>query len=173
MVILLCCFQQALAAQAEIKPWPSDSKLDEFILPDVKDVRHALSDYRGKVVLINFWASWCPPCITEMPELTKLKQQFAGQPFEIITLNVGEKRYRVRKFVKLINFDLPVLLDTSSETFDNWGVKTLPTSFILDANGNIRYRVRGNPGWENEETLTIIEKLIAETTITSKPDNQP
>jgi peroxiredoxin len=106
-----------------------------------------------------------------MPELTKLKQQFAGQPFEVIALNVGEKRYRVRKFAKLINFKLPVLLDTSNETFNSWGVKTLPTSFLLDANGNIRYRVRGNPGWDLKETTSIIEKLIAETTLTNRPDN--
>jgi thiol-disulfide isomerase/thioredoxin len=167
---LLCCFQQTYAANAELKPWPADKKLEEFTLPDVKNIKHALSDYKGKVVLINFWASWCPPCITEMPELTKLKQQFAEQPFEIIALNVGEKRYRVRKFVKLVNFSLPVLLDTSSETFNSWGVKTLPTSFLIDGDGRVRYRIRGNPGWDQKETITAIEKLIAETTITTKSD---
>jgi thiol-disulfide isomerase/thioredoxin len=132
----------------------------QFSLTDLKGNTHALPDYKGKVVLINFWASWCPPCIYEMPELQRLKKHFAERPFEVITINVGEKKYKVRKFVKLINLDLPVLLDTSSETFDDWGVKTLPTSFIIDSEGKIRYQVRGDPGWETEETRTLIEEML-------------
>jgi thiol-disulfide isomerase/thioredoxin len=171
LVLLLCCLQQTIAAQAKIQPWSAEDGADEFTLPDFQDNKHSLSDYKGKVVLLNFWASWCPPCIYEMPELTRLKNQFAGQQFEIIALNVGEKKYRVRKFVKLINFKLPVVLDTSSETFNAWGVKTLPTSFLIDGDGRIRYRIRGNPGWDQEETRTLIEKLITETTDTTKPVN--
>ena len=120
-----------------------------------------LSDYRGKVILVNFWASWCPPCIYEMPELKKLKKHFANRPFEVLAVNVGEKKYKVRKFSKLINLDLPVLLDTDSNTYNKWRVKTLPTSFLIDSDGQIRYKVRGNPGWENKETLLIIEKIIS------------
>lgn len=121
---------------------------------------HTLPDYKGKVVLVNFWASWCPPCIFEMPELKRLKKHFADRPFEILAINVGEKKYKVRKFSKLIKLDLPVLLDTASETFDDWGVKTLPTSFLIDSRGQIRHRVRGNPGWETEEIRNIIEKMM-------------
>ena len=169
LVLLLCCLQQAIAAQAEIQPWSADDMAGEFTLPDLKDRMHALSDYKGKVVLVNFWASWCPPCIYEMPELTRLKKQLVDQPFEIIALNVGEKKYRVRKFVKLINFNLPVLLDTSQDTFHAWGVKTLPTSFLIDAEGNIRYRIRGNPEWDDENTIAVIEQLIAEQTTKHEP----
>jgi thiol-disulfide isomerase/thioredoxin len=143
----------------------------DFSLPDLKDKPHSLPDYRGKVVLVNFWASWCPPCIYEMPELTRLKAQLAGRPFEIIAINVGEKKYRVRKFTKVINFDLPVLLDTSNDTFNDWGVKILPTSFLVDADGRIRYQVRGNPGWENETTLSLIETLMDETKQSAAPEN--
>ena len=171
LLLLLCFMQLADAAQAELKPWPAENRLDEFKLPDFKGNNHSLADYKGKVVLVNFWASWCPPCITEMPELTKLKNQLAGEPFEILAINVGEKKYRVRKFAKLVNFKLPVLLDTSSETFKSWGVKTLPTSFLIDAKGQVRYRVRGNPGWDQDKTLTIIENLIAEPTITTTTEN--
>ena len=168
LLLLLCCSPQTIAGQAELRPWSAESGADEFSLPDLKDQQHALSDYRGKVVLVNFWASWCPPCIYEMPELTRLKKQLSDQPFEILALNVGEKKYRVRKFVKLINFDLPVLLDTAKDTFKAWGIKTLPTSFLIDAEGNVRYRVRGNPDWENQNTLAVIEQLIAEQTTKNK-----
>ncbi|RKZ69882.1 MAG: hypothetical protein DRQ44_02250 [Gammaproteobacteria bacterium] len=164
LVLLLCCLQQVIAAQAEIQPWSADNMADEFTLPDFKDHKHSLSDYKGKVVLVNFWASWCPPCIYEMPELTRLKKQLVDQPFEIIAVNVGEKKYRVRKFVKLINFNLPVLLDTSQDTFHAWGVKTLPTSFLIDTEGDIRYRIRGNPDWDDKNTIAVIEQLISEHT---------
>lgn len=151
---------------AEITTLSEDPGLD-FSLADFKDKTHTLANYRGKVLLVNFWASWCPPCIYEMPELTRLKQQLADKPFEILAINVGEKKYKVRKFTKLVNFELPVLLDTHNDTFKDWGVKTLPTSFLIDANGQIRYRVRGNPGWEHEDTLSVIDKLITETTNTT------
>jgi len=134
-----------------------------FSLPDFNGETHTLPDYYGKVVLINFWASWCPPCIYEMPDLMRLKQQFADKPFEILAINVAEKKYRVRKFTKATKLRLLVLLDTNSKAFNDWSVTTLPTSFLVDARGKTRYRIRGNPGWEHEETLEIIEGLIDET----------
>ena len=133
-----------------------------FTLPDLKGSIHSSSDYYGKVILVNFWASWCPPCIHEMPSLIKLQKQMSDKPFKIITINVGEKKYKVRKFAKLINLNLPVLLDTSEDTYDAWGNETLPTSFLIDTQGNMRYRVRGNPGWQGKESITIIEQLISE-----------
>jgi thiol-disulfide isomerase/thioredoxin len=162
LFILTCLLLPLTVASGELEPY-TETDQPGFSLPDLKDKTHHMSDYQGKVVLVNFWASWCPPCIYEMPELTRLKQQLADRPFEILALNVGEKKYRVRKFTKLINFELPVLLDTRNDTFNNWGVKTLPTSFLIDGNGKIRYGVRGNPGWEHEDSVALIEKLIAET----------
>jgi len=151
-----------IVSSAELNPYQIKGS-SHFSLPDLKDKTHTLSDYRGKVVLVNFWASWCMPCVEEMPELTRLKQQLADQPFEILALNVGEKKYWTRKFIKRINFNLPVLLDTSKHTFDDWGAKTLPTSFLIDGAGNVRYRVRGNPDWHSERTLLLIDALIKET----------
>ena len=165
---LSCLLLPATVLSAELQAYSDEGGMN-FSLPDLKGKTHSLPDYEGKVVLVNFWASWCPPCIYEMPELKRLKKHFTGQPFEVIALNVGEKKYRVRKFAKLISLDLPVLLDTSSETFDDWGVKTLPTSFLIDANGQLRYWVRGNPGWEQEKSIAIIKQLIAESTEPALP----
>ena len=148
----------ATASEQPLTPYAGEAK--DFSLVDFSGKQHQLDDYTGKVLLINFWASWCPPCIHEMPELQRLKQHFSDQPFEIIAINVGEKKYKVRKFSKLINLELPVLLDTKSATFDQWGVKTLPTSFLLDTEGNIVYQVRGNPGWNQQQTRDIISDMI-------------
>lgn len=165
LLLLSCLLLPQTAASGELEPY-SITNEPGFSLLDLKDKTHSLTNYQGKVVLVNFWASWCPPCIYEMPELTRLKQQMVGKPFEILALNVGEKKYKVRKFTKLINFELPVLLDTHNDTFKDWGVRTLPTSFLIDGHGKIRYRVRGNPGWEHEQTISIIEQLINESTKT-------
>ena len=159
--LLACMLLPAPSHGATLEPYRA-SEHTTFQLPNLKDKTHSLADYRGKVILVNFWASWCPPCIHEMPVLKNLKQQLADKPFEILALNVGEKKYKVRKFTNMIKLDLPVLLDTSSETFNAWQVKTLPTSFLVDATGTIRYRVIGNPGWDTAATKDIINKLLAE-----------
>ena len=166
LFILSCLLLPLTSTSGELAPY-TETDDPGFSLPDLKDKTHSLTDYNGKVVLVNFWASWCPPCIYEMPELTRLKQQLADKPFEILAINVGEKKYKVRKFTKLINFQLPVLLDTRNDTFNDWDVKTLPTSFLVDGKGHIRFGVRGNPGWEHEDTVSVIEQLINETTKTA------
>lgn len=163
LLLLVCFLIPVTVISAELEVYNNQAELD-FSLFDLKGKAQSLSDYKGKVVLVNFWASWCPPCIYEMPELQKLKKHFADSPFEIIAINTGEKKYQVRKFVKLIKFDLPVLLDSSSDTFNAWSVKTLPTSFLIDAKGQIRYQVRGVPDWEQEQTITLIKKLITDAT---------
>ena len=150
-LILACLLSPLSVHGTQLEAYADDARA-EFALTDIKGQMRLLSDYRGKVILVNFWASWCPPCIYEMPELKKLKKHFANRPFEVLAVNVGEKKYKVRKFSKLINLDLPVLLDTDSNTYNKWRVKTLPTSFLIDSDGQIRYKVRGNPGWENKET---------------------
>jgi peroxiredoxin len=102
-----------------------------------------------------------------MPALIRLHQRLQDRPFEILALNVGEKKYQVSKFVNLIHFDPPVLLDTSKEVFQAWGLETLPTSFLIDAEGRVRYRVRGDPGWNAADTLAVLEQLL------SQADNSP
>jgi len=169
-ILLVLAWLPFTVVSAELESFSEDNHLD-FSLPDFRDKEHSLADYRGKVMLINFWASWCPPCIYEMPELTRLKQQMTGKPFEIIAINVGEKKYRVRKFTKLVNFELQVLLDTSNKAFKDWDVETLPTSFLVGADGRVRHKIRGNPGWEQQETISLIEQLIAETATPVEPNN--
>jgi peroxiredoxin len=97
-----------------------------------------------------------------MPVLEKLGQMLNGQPFEILTVNVGEARYRVWKFVKLIKFGLPVLLDARKDTFTAWGVSVLPTSFLLDKKGRIRYQVKGDVEWDSDTVISLIETLVNE-----------
>lgn len=149
------------ANSAQLEAYRAESPLT-LSLPDLSGQQHALADYRGSVVLVNFWASWCAPCVYEMPGLVSLKQRHAGRPFEILAVNVGENKFRVHKFVSLIDFTLPVLLDTSKEVFHAWGLEILPTSFLVDPDGRVRYRVLGSPDWDNAEIGAMIEALMPE-----------
>jgi thiol-disulfide isomerase/thioredoxin len=161
-IVIICLSLAQVAGSRELSPYTAQPGTAAIDLPDVKGQQHSLEDYRGQVVLVNFWASWCPPCIQEMPVLERLKQALNDQPFEVLAVNVGEQKYRVWKFVKLISFGLPVLLDTRKDIFKAWGASVLPTSFLLDKQGRIRYRVQGDIEWNSENVISLIEQLINE-----------
>jgi len=172
--VLLCCMLLPMTAPGAGFDVLSPATASTFSLPDLRDREHGLADYRGKVVLVNFWASWCPPCVYEMPELVRLQQRYADRPFVILAVNAGEKKYKVRKFVDLVNFELPVLLDTDRQVSRDWGAETLPTSYLVDAQGRSRFRVYGSPGWEQDDTLALLETLLSEAgsapPVVSNPD---
>ena len=160
--LLILLWLPWLIQAGELQPYSNELPTPALALQDSSGKTHELSHYRGQVVLVNFWASWCPPCIKEMPILERLKQKLQDQPFEILAINVGEQKYRVWKFTKLVDFELPVLLDPGKDTFESWGGGVLPTSFLLDSKGRIRYRVQGDLEWDSEEVVSLIEALINE-----------
>jgi len=164
---LLACLHSPPAASGILETYQLDSAATTFSLADLRGEATQLAQYRGKVLLVNFWASWCPPCIKEMPSLPRLQQRLDGQPFTILTINVGEQKYKVWKFVQLINFTLPVLLDPKSRTFKAWGSSILPTSFLLDRDGRVRYRAQGDLEWDSDEIVSLVSTLLAE------PENPP
>lgn len=146
----------------ELSPYTPQGGALTFDLPDIKGEQHSLNDYRGRVLLVNFWASWCPPCIQEIPSLKRLRQKLEDQPFEVLAINAGERKYKVWKFAKLVSLDLPILLDSDKDTFRSWGVRVLPTSFLIDADGQVRYRVQGDLEWDSDEIVEQISTLINE-----------
>lgn len=160
--LLVWLLSSAASAGGTLQPFGDKGKASDFSLVDIKGETYTLADYRGKIVVVNFWASWCPPCIQEMPSMQRLQEKLSDQPFVILPINVGEKKYRVWKFVKLINFTLPVPLDTRSKMFADWGAEVLPTSFLLDTEGHIRYWAQGDLEWDSEEVVSLIEELINE-----------
>lgn len=162
LCLLACLIAPCVNSAGTLEPYTATNPLPAFSLPDTRGEMHQLADYRGRVVLVNFWASWCPPCIKEMPSLQRLQAQLADRPFEILAVNVGEQRYRAWKFSKLIDLQLPVLLDTQSQTFNAWEASVLPTSFLLDPGGRIRYRAQADLEWDTEAVTALIEELLAE-----------
>jgi thiol-disulfide isomerase/thioredoxin len=137
-----------------------DSAAPAFNLKALDRKAHRLADYRGKVVLVNFWATWCPPGLAELPSMQRLADRMAPEAFEILAINVGESPFRVSKFMKLIGIRLSVLLDDKGETFQAWGGSVYPTSFVLDSGGQVRYVAYGPLEWDSKEVVEPLMGLL-------------
>ena len=132
------------------------------MLPDLSGRTVDLRQLRGKVVVVNFWATWCEPCREEMPSLQRLRGKMGGKPVEVLTVNYGEFPQRIEPFMKRENIELPVLLDTQKEVSRAWGAGGLPITFIVDRQGDVRYWVFGERDWSEGEPLRLVESLVAE-----------
>ncbi len=129
---------------------------------DINGTIQDLSERQGKVVLVNFWASWCPPCVKEIPSLGRLQQNFDRREFEVISVDVGEEKQTVDAFLKKVPASFPVLLDSAGDSVKSWKVNAFPTTYIMDRYGVIRYGYYGGLEWDGEDVKTIIKQLLAE-----------
>ena len=158
-LMLASLISQPVAYSAQLDSYTNDA-ITDFTLTDINKQIHHLADYRGKVVLINFWASWCTPCLLEMPSIKRLEQALKNQDFVILTLNTSDNPRRIRETLKRLQIDLTVLLDPDSKTLNAWQGSMLPTSYLLDRNGHIHYRAVGGMDWDDEEIILLINRLI-------------
>lgn len=129
-------------------------------LPDTKGRTHKLSEYRGKVVLINFWATWCTPCREEMPSIERLRRAMTGKPFVVLAVNLGEPEPRVRQFLQSVPLGFPVLLDADMAAAKAWKVRQLPASFVVGPDGRIRYSYIGDLDWSREAVRKTVAELL-------------
>jgi thiol-disulfide isomerase/thioredoxin len=129
-------------------------------LHDLHGEIQRLARYRGKVVLVNFWASWCPPCVHEMPSMERLYQKLKNDSFEILAINVGESASTVRKFIRRNGYHFPVLLDPKGKAYNAWKVYVFPTTYIVDRDGSIRYASVGGVQWDDPLVAGTVRKLI-------------
>jgi len=148
-------------AAAQLKP-TKPRAAPELNLPTLEGGRVNLADLRGRVVLVNFWAVWCPPCRKEMPSMERLSKLMAQRPFTILASNAGETPEQIRPFLKEVPLTFPILLDQDSARMKAWRVFVLPTSFLIDKQGQIRYSLSGHIEWDAPEAVAVIEKLLAE-----------
>ena len=121
---------------------------------------HDLAQYRGKVVLVNFWATWCEPCRDEMPSIARLKEKFAGQPFEVLAVNVDEPEARVRAFLEKTPLQLTVVLDPGKSVTKNWNARILPASYVIGRDGRVHFNAVGELNWGDDSVVKRIEALL-------------
>jgi len=126
----------------------------------MKGRSHDLADYRGKVVLVNFWATWCEPCRAEMPSMDRLRSSLKGKPFEVLAVNLAEPLSRIEKFVDSMPLGFPLLRDRDGGAGRAWKAKLLPASFLIDRDGKIRYVAYGEIDWTSEAVRARVAELL-------------
>jgi len=162
IVFVLSALFAAGTFAAELKavaPRPAPA----MMLKDLDGNTHHLKDYRGKVVLVNFWATWCPPCRAEMPSMQRLKTMMRDRPFAILAVDMAETEKEIRDFLKEFKeapLDFTILLDPKGKAMKDWKVHVFPTSFVVDAEGNIRFAIAGSIEWDEADPSGKIESLF-------------
>ena len=143
---------------------PTPVMAPDFELQDMDEEPHRLDQYRGKVILLNFWATWCPPCRREMPSMERLHLSMAEDDFMVIAINQMEDMDHVFAYTGQLDVDptFTILFDTNSEVSRTYEAKGLPTTYLIDKQGMIRYRAIGGREFDHPEVVRLIEELLQE-----------
>lgn len=137
-----------------------DLTAPEFEIPDLKGKVYKTDDFSGKILLISFWASWCPPCRKELPSLARLSRKLPKNKFASLAINLGDPQHIVKNFLSKIDHQgLLVLHSRSKNIMAEWHIQGLPSSYLIAPNGQIKYAVLGDIDWDSEEHKNKILKL--------------
>ncbi len=131
----------------------------QLSLFDMDGVKHQLADYKGKTIIVNFWATWCPPCRAEMPSMERAWQKIKDDNIVMLAVNVGEDEETIFSFLGDYPVNFTILLDQSGHTIEKWPVKGLPTTFIISPKGEITYQAIGGREWDSDALLKRIRQL--------------
>jgi thiol-disulfide isomerase/thioredoxin len=152
----------AMAAASALTPVEESYPAPAIDVPSLSGIRHSLSDHQGQVVVVNFWASWCPPCVKELPSMQALWERYEGRNFAMLAVNVGEDVDAVELFIETFDglLDFYILLDNDLDVASRWKVVAMPTTFVVDASGAVVYRALGERDWTDPEIVSAIEALL-------------
>ena len=154
LLTILCAFVTTASA--------AESFYDKLQVTDIEGSSVDLNTHKDGIVLVNFWATWCPPCIKEMPSMQRLQQQFAPEKFQIIAINMGQSATTVESFLmeQSFEFDLPVYLDDMGRAFTDLKIQGMPSSFLLDEQGQLIETIVGSREWDHPENIKALQALI-------------
>lgn len=159
-LLLACLLMFAATTWAqELKPFAGGAT-PPLQLKDLGGTTHDLKNYRGQVVMVQFWATYCPPCLKEMPSMTRLKAKLAGKPFAILAVNMGETEKEVREFLGKVKADFTILMDNDGKALAAWKVFVAPSTFLIDPQGKIRYVMQGGAEWDAPEYEQKIREML-------------
>lgn len=150
---------------SELKKVESSVTTPTLELESLKGEQFKLKDFQGKVVLVQFWATYCTPCRVEMPSMNQLikKLEKSKTPFKILAINMGETKDEVQKFVDEVKPEFTILMDSKGDNVQAWNVFAAPSNFVIDKKGKIRYTLYGGVEWDSEEITETIQALAAES----------
>ena len=153
--------REDLFSKIRISPIKGDKKVPNFSLKDLSGHKVEIEQFRGKIIFLNFWATWCGPCKEEMPSMEILHQQFKKKNFVLLTISVDYEGIKpVQEFIKKHPYTFPVLLDPKCETLDLFEVKGIPTTFLIDKKGKMLGKAIGPRDWKSTEVITLLNLLI-------------
>lgn len=150
----------ARAQGHDITEWPRQAATPALDVLDMAGRRVSLADFKGRVLVLNFWASWCEPCRAEMPTLQQLPEVLGEDRVAVLGLNFKEGPRRIAQFTRAAGVTLPVALDPHGEAARAWGVKVFPTTILIDPAGRARQRIRGEVDWSSPQALGWIDALL-------------
>ncbi len=150
---------EQLFSDVGVLPIPPDTDPLEIKLEDPTGRPISLGEFRGKIVFINFWTTWCLACVIEMPSMQKLHQTFKDKDFVMVAINLQETSSRVKQFYKEHKLTFTTLLDTTGDVGAGLGIRSIPTTFILDKNGRIIGKALGPREWEGKKSIALFEYL--------------
>lgn len=159
LFVVFNLFVLTLHAQQTLTPLPDKKMAPELVLLDMEGVKHNIRDYRGKPVIINFWATWCPPCRRELPSMNRAWKKIKEEGIVMIAVDVGEDEDTIFTFMGDYPIDFTVLLDSSGEISAKWPVVGLPTTFVLDKEGRLVYQAIGGREWDEDSLLDKVRAL--------------
>jgi cytochrome c biogenesis protein CcmG/thiol:disulfide interchange protein DsbE len=159
-IILITLKEKDSGSQFKM-PLREGTPAPDFTFPDLDGSQVSLSDFTDKVVLVNIWATWCPPCREEMPSMQKLYERFKGQDLEILAVSIDAKgREAVAPFMQEMNLTFPALLDREEKIRSLYRITGVPESFIIDRNGILVQRVIGPRDWAAPRVFGFFENLL-------------
>jgi len=153
----------ALLAHAGLDIPDREISWSDFTLESLDGRKVALSSFKGKLVFLSFWATWCPPCRKEMPELQAAYEKLKTRGFVIVAVDLAEKKSTAADFIKKAGYTFPVLLDTDGRVGSAYGASSIPTNYIIDRGGKILARKVGllDLPWDGPEMTGLLERLLA------------
>jgi len=157
LILLVGCEKSPEQVQIKAmigKPSPN------FALTDLKGQEWKLSDFRGKVVFINFWATWCPPCLQELPSMNALHKQMEGVPFQMLTILYNDRPEMGQSLVNKSGYTFPVLIDPDGSVGKQYGLTGVPETFIVDTEGTLQEKFIGPYNWTSKSAVQRIEQYL-------------
>jgi peroxiredoxin len=143
----------------EPRPVAIGDPAPDFKLPALGPGSLSLGDYRGQVVLVNFWATWCPPCVEETPGLQKFSEQMREQGVTVIGVSVDQNRRAVEEFVTHYGLSYPIALDSHQAVAGRFGTFKFPETYILDREGNVAEKIIGATDWQDPRLISFVQDL--------------
>jgi len=160
LVVWLPLAAMAAGAGKGLSPIPENPPAPDFVLQDVEGNPHRLADFRGKPVVLNFWATWCAPCRAEMPSMQRAHESVADEGIAIVAINVGDDADSIQRFLAEVPVDFPLPMDTDMKVVQAYAARGLPTTFVIDPDGRLVYSAAGDREWDDPKILDQVRALI-------------